>query len=186
MMGEEAWPGLHLSQLGHWDAKGALSKVTRDPLTIREGTRRQIDLLRSLRTVDGQERAAGIVFCGNDTEPDKVANKHAEQIKAQLLAFDPRLEVVIATMARGNGSALVKEFRRRERPIGDILIVKQMASLGLDCPRIKITLDLSTVRTPASLSSMMRGRRPQPEPARSISRRTTPSARHLCCRTGER
>jgi superfamily II DNA/RNA helicase len=51
---------------------------------------------------------------------------------------------VIATSKQQNADALIAEFASGK---GDILIVKQMASLGLDIPALKLALHLSAVRT---------------------------------------
>ena len=90
-----------------------------------------------------------IVYTMNDLGgKDEEDNAHANAIRAAIRKFRPDLTVCIATSADGKGKELIESFVEGE---GDILIVKQMAGLGLDCSRLKVCLDLSATRTPASL-----------------------------------
>jgi len=57
--------------------------------------------------------------------------------------------VVIATSSDGDDATTrIENFA--DRSVGDVLLVKQMASVGLDVPRLKVMLDLSPVRTAAA------------------------------------
>lgn len=137
--------GLLLSQLTSTAQVRTALRCVRTLPVIREGARRLVEELTHLR-VNTPETAA-IVFCGNDDDKDdRAVNKHAEEIKREILRINPDLRVVIATSAE-DGKDRLKDFANG---IGDILIVKQMASLGLDIPRLKVGLDLSTVRAYAS------------------------------------
>lgn len=79
---------------------------------------------------------------------------HAKQIASEIFCQSTNYKVVIATSKQDNADDLIKSFGEGK---GDILIVKQMASLGMDIPSIKIGLDLSAVRTLAAfIQRMMR------------------------------
>jgi SepF-like predicted cell division protein (DUF552 family) len=90
----------------------------------------------------------GIIFCGNDNPKDEFVNKHAKEIETEISKFDSNLDIKIATMnSENDAKAIIENFKKGN---GDVLIVKQMASLGLDISRLKVALDLSSVRTPAA------------------------------------
>ena len=145
-----------LSELLPLDARNQLRNVTKDSGFIRATVARLVTELERFG-----EHSAAIVFCGNDqsrlgdtsNSEDEAANSkkidaHAKKIRKYIEQEKSELNVVIATSSDGNeGSGLIDKF---SRGVGDVLIVKQMASLGLDVPRMKVCLDLSSVRTPAA------------------------------------
>lgn len=117
--------------------------------------------------------SATICFCCNDATNDNndvEANIHAKIIKETFHNMDKSLRVEIVTSKLDNNA---NEFQARakekmtnflENGKGDILIVKQMASVGVDCPRIKTVIDLSSNRTVAgSIQKYMRGATPHGE-----------------------
>ena len=62
----------------------------------------------------------------------------------------PELTSVIATSkVDGDPTKTIEAFVEGPRG-GDVLVVKMMASAGLDVARLKVALDLSTVRTAVS------------------------------------
>ena len=160
LMDGDSWSGLLLSQLSTREARLALGKVVRDPLVIREGVQRLLTELRIRRAV--HPTIGALVFCGNDTDPEKRVNDHARAIARAITKYDPSLRVVIATVADGGaGKEAIEAFVKTPNPVGDVLIVKQMASVGLDAPRVKVLLDLSTVRTvSAFIQRIMRAATP--------------------------
>ena len=90
---------------------------------------------------------AGIIFVGNDLnrEDDTEANSHARQVAETLRQFDSSLDIKIATSTYDeNPRGVLDEFQNGK---GDVLIVKQMGGVGMDVPRLKVCLDLSTFRT---------------------------------------
>jgi hypothetical protein len=130
----------------------ALSRGVRHPITIRGAVAFFVDALRLMRRVDPQ--CAGIIFCGNDTdvEDENEVNSHARKIKKELLDQMSELsksDIIIATSADGTGVEEVKRFSEKYQ--GTSLVVKQMASLGLDVSRLKVGLDLSPTRTRAAV-----------------------------------
>lgn len=159
----EEWRGLRLSELAASDAEKVLPKIVRDPLVVREGARRLIDDLHRRRRFMPESQAIG--YGGNDRDPDAPRNEHLEQIKDELLRLDASLAVKIASTANGREArTIIEQFVRRRSPVGDVLLVKQMAGQGLDCSRIKTVLDLSTVRTrSASIQRWTRAATPHGE-----------------------
>ena len=147
-----------LSQLPEREARRALSRAVRSEVVIRDGVRMLVRNLR-IRQKDAPE-TAGIVFVGNDDERDAElgefdaeANRYANLVKNAIdneydaAASETRLEAQIATTRVDGATQVIERFAEGD---GDILIVKMMASAGLDIPRLKVALDLSTVRTPGS------------------------------------
>ena len=147
-----------LSELPPREARRALASAVRSEVVIRDGVSK---LVRNLRTrqKDAPE-TAGIVFVGNDdgrdtatdgddVEANRYANMVAKAIREECDASpgQRRMKAVIATASVGDAAAVIESFSRGD---GDILIVKMMASAGLDIARLKVALDLSTVRTAGS------------------------------------
>lgn len=100
-------------------------------------------------------RAAGgnigvIVFVGNDTEDED--NHEAKSVLSIFKKYAPELNVVIATSTTDSATDRIEAFVDGQ---GDVLIVKMMAGLGLDCPRLKIGVDLSPIRTVASYAQRL-------------------------------
>lgn len=128
------------------EARRILGRVVRTRPVIREGVQRLVTELRRFRAT--RREIAGIIFCGNDQEgeEERSVNRHANDIRNEIEQAAPEFTVVIATSAEA-GKERIQSF---SKGAGDILIVKQMASLGLDIPRMKVGLDLSPVRTPAA------------------------------------
>jgi hypothetical protein len=144
-------PAGWLNELPQSKVIECLGRVVRSPAAITEGVRRLLVQLDRYRQLDPHFQA--IVYCGNDvdTVEDDV---HPNAIRMELLWQRPSLMVRIATMtssAEGddlNGKAIIESFAGGT---GDVLIVKQMAGLGLDLPWVKIGLDLSPTRAFPSL-----------------------------------
>ena len=139
-------------------SRRALHQAVRDPAVIREGVRRLVRNLR-YRRKDAKE-TAGIVFVGSDDGGDlddgqdevggQLANQYANMVQQILREEGPELTSVIATSkVDGDPAKTIEAFV--EGPCGgDVLVVKMMASAGLDVARLKVALDLSTVRTAVS------------------------------------
>ena len=147
-----------LSGLGEASSRPALHAAVRAPAVVREGVRRLVRNLR-YRRKDAQE-TAGIVFVGADDgvdlddDPDEISNQYVNQyanmVKEILGEEGPEFKVVIATSKiEGDPAQAIEKFAKGPRG-GDVLVVKMMASAGLDIARLKVALDLSTVRTAVS------------------------------------
>ena len=156
--GMDGYEDYLLSGLGETSSRRALYEAVRAPGVVREGVRRLVRNLR-YRRKDAPE-TAGIVFVGADDgselegEQDEInnqnVNQYANKVKEILGEEGPEFKVVIATSKiDGDPAQAIEEFAKGPRG-GDILVVKMMASAGLDIARLKVALDLSTVRTPVS------------------------------------
>ncbi len=152
--GLDGYEDFMLSGLGEREARRALYTAVRSPAVVREGVRRLVRNLR-YRRKDALE-TAGIVFVGVDDgddldeEQDDTANQYANMVKDGLAKEGPEFKVVIATSKiEGDPVQAIEAFRKGPKG-GDVLVVKMMASAGLDIPRLKVALDLSTVRTDVS------------------------------------
>ena len=139
-------------------SRRASYQAVRDPAVIREGVRRLVRNLR-YRRKDAPE-TAGIVFVGSDDGSDlddeqdelggQLANQYANMVQQILREEGPELTSVIATSkVDGDPTKSIEAFAKGPRG-GDVLVVKMMASAGLDVARLKVALDLSTVRTAVS------------------------------------
>lgn len=139
-----------LSNLPATVARKLLMEILRDPGVIADASRVLVERLTSRRAVDAS--TAAIVYVGNDEPGDSDVNQHARDVQAAILKLNPSLNIVIATSSDGTeGKETIKAFRNEINWKGDILIVKQMAGRGLDCPRLKVCLDLSNVRAPGPM-----------------------------------
>ncbi len=136
-----------LSEKTPAEARAILGRIVRDPRVIREGVSRLIEELRRLKHMD--RTAAAIVFCGNDDDPEQKTNEHANAIAREIKRHMSEWQIVIATHNQGpDANDAVRTFANGTS--GDVLVVKQMASVGLDVERLKVCLDLSATRTAAA------------------------------------
>ena len=144
---ESAW----LSELKPTRVAGVLGRVVRHPLAIQEGCKELLAALDHRRELHPAFQA--IVYCGNDIEKgdDRQKDKQPNAIRAELLRQRPGLDISIATSA-DDGKTIIESFAAGH---GDVLIVKQMAGMGLDLPWVKVGLDLSATRTFAALIQRM-------------------------------
>lgn len=141
-----------LSELSPAKSKSELGRAVRRSEVVIEGCRRfAADLLRRQ---ESQPDAAGMVYCGNDTDrDDPQVDQHARCIRKELLRIAPGFDVQIITSSSvDDGSDALQRFVGGRH---DVVIVKQMAGMGLDVPRAKTGLDLSPTRTYASLVQRM-------------------------------
>lgn len=152
-------PRCMLSEVPAWRAAQLIGRLVWNAQVIHKGCEELVYWLRKVRSAGPECRnCAAIIFTAsdNDDNGDEV-NAHAEQIKRILHTIAPSLKVVIATSAntgKGNtGKEILEAFVNEDR--GDIIIVKAMAGLGYDCPRIKVGLDLSPVRSVSSVIQRM-------------------------------
>jgi superfamily II DNA or RNA helicase len=131
---------LHLLPIA--DQQNTLSKALRNPDVINK-------FINEAEKKIGEYRkyilnAGCIVFTQNNTNDDN----HAERVSRLL---EKRGYQVIRATMDSSGDALAQCISRfAEHGQGDFLVVKQAAGAGLDCPRIKVCMDLSNVRTDAA------------------------------------
>ena len=130
-----------ISELSTADALRTLSRLVRDDDFVRDAAARFLEVLGNRRAVF--EDTAGMVYVGSDVSGDE-ANAHAHQVAEALRAMDEDLKIIIATAATEDATERLRAF---QQGTGDVLIVKQMGGVGMDVPRLKVCLDLSTMRT---------------------------------------
>ena len=139
-----------LSAIPATAARASLNDLVREDFVIRDGCQKLITELLNKRAI--APHTAAIAFVGNDTgdeddDPDeeRLANRHALMVEKILSEMWPNCRVVIATSTSGNDPRQrIKDFQNN---VGDVLILKQMGGVGMDVPRAKVALDLSTFRT---------------------------------------
>lgn len=118
----------------------------RQPHIIEKAVRIFIDEMARRREAKGTESTAGIIFVGsNDESISSVDSQHAYDVQSILNRLSGgHLRVAIATSDEDDAIETINSFTAGDL---DVLIVKQMAGRGLDVPRLKVELDLSSVRT---------------------------------------
>ena len=127
----------------------------REPIIIEKACRYFLTELQNRRRDPRQANASGIIFVGNnDAEYDNWENQHAQAVKATIYQLAPRLRCEIVVSSAPNAQDLLDGFADG---LFDVVIVKQMAALGLDIDHLKVALDLSNTRARASfLQRVMR------------------------------
>lgn len=131
---------LHL--LSKAEQQNSLSKALRNPDVISKFIDEAEKKLGEYRKYISN--AGCIVFTQNNT----INDNHAERVSRLL---EKRGYQVIRATMESSGDALAQCISRfAEHGQGDFLVVKQAAGAGLDCPRIKVCIDLSNVRTDAA------------------------------------
>lgn len=142
-----------IDELSRTEVLTHLKDIVRDPHVIEEGVRRLMQALRVRKTVDAN--AQGVVFVGNDSSHDGIANAHAEAVKREVNKQAPSLTVRIVTSSTADARETLLRFV--DAHDGDVIILKQMGAIGLDAPKWKSLLDLSTIRKPgAKVQAWMR------------------------------
>lgn len=150
---------LKLSETSIATARRCLAKAIRNGEVMSKAVDLLVDHLMLAKRVN--PRCAAIVFTGND-DADSQDNAHARRVKdlveVSQRRYKAHLDVRIVTMKSEDrddekSAAAIREFvgTEEDNGRGDILIVKQMGGRGLDAPRVKVVLDLSSVRTVASV-----------------------------------
>ncbi len=145
----EARPNTALSAVQPNRIRGQLSRLLRNSHVVEVACK---VFLRELYLKQKATRqAAGIIFVGNNdnAEVDPMEREQALKVEDTLRKLAPfSLKVKVATNDQAaEAHRALKEFQDGD---GDVLIVKQMGSLGYDAPRLKVGLDLSLYRQAAS------------------------------------
>lgn len=148
-----------LSQLPKELTRSLLTRVATHPSVIRQGVRMMLESLKQIRTV--LPNAGAIVFTGNDYRDD-TTNKHAKAVRAAIEELQADYGMVLdckiattSTAERADGT--IEAFVSEANPVGDVLLLKQMGGAGMDSPRSKVLLDLSSIRTiPSVVQRLMR------------------------------
>jgi hypothetical protein len=145
-------------------ARRLLADAIRTPRVIQEVCRAAALKLQTLRT-SGMVGVAGMVYCDTDelgeespAQPAPVRDEHLALVRghleAQARALGLPLDVVPITMNTPDAAGRLASFEgdplTGQPGRGDVVLVKNMGSVGLDAPRLKVTVDLSAVRSPAA------------------------------------
>ncbi len=130
-----------------------------DPNIIAVPLRFMVHELKNRRAEPGQDGTQGVVFIGSDAEgvsDDEV--KQGDTVEAMLRQLAPDLRVEQIHQKRRDGRdtvALLQEFQKGGIAIA---IVKQMGTVGMDIPSLKVMTDLGNTRAHASMEQrIMRG-----------------------------
>lgn len=132
-----------LSELSPSQARMIIGKAVRDENVMRKGVTMFVSELQRAR--DQFPDLAGIIFTGADEDSDSVANEHAGKVR-ELIESMSDFDCVIAT-SKSEDDTVSNHLMKFERGAGDVLIVKNAGGAGFDCSRLKVLLDLSSVRT---------------------------------------
>lgn len=131
-----------LSELPPHRLVGELARMLREDKVIEFLCEAMLTQLRD-RRLDAPT-TAGIVFIGNNEPGQEPGDeRHARKVADIIQSIDGRFDPVIATSSDASGARNLRAFQKGQY---DILIVKQMGGVGYDVPRLKVELDLSTVR----------------------------------------
>ena len=137
-----------LSRMSKSASRKALRRLLTDDSTIAYAVKETLSYLKEFRN------AAALITTLSDQDNNS-DDHHAKKIKAEIEKQDPSKKVVIATH-NSDDPELLEKFRVDEKY--DILIVKTQASIGYDCPRIKVITNLSNYRQlPSFTQLIMRG-----------------------------
>lgn len=151
-----------LSELKKSRAVSLLRKAVTHPDMIAEVMKKAVTDMRERRNA-GKANSAMLVITASDISSedttDDISNYHARRVRDALRQIDDTLDVSIATQASEDGDkkanaakGKIKRFCGYEYKgeevlgAGDVLIVKNMGTVGLDCPRIKTLVMLGTAR----------------------------------------
>lgn len=124
-----------------------LGELVRHPEGIKEGIKLLMESLDYKRQLFQEPGLSGLIFCGNNGCDEQEGDWHVNRVLSILKNEYPKIRAEIATQDNDQAKQNIEAFKKGRI---DVLIVKQMASVGLDIPRLKCILDLSTVRTAAS------------------------------------
>ena len=157
--GSKSGQNLKLSELPESEARRIIPELVRDGAFIAETVSKMIEQLEEFRKA-GVEKPAAIVFGMNDLGSG--LNEHQEQIKAEI-ARQSNLDCIVATMASDlstdeKSSNKIADFCCPSKKKGDVLLLKQMGSSGLDIDRCCVVVLLGSNRSQGQvIQQLMRG-----------------------------
>lgn len=148
-----------LANMSKSDVARQLRAFLTNEKTVQESVAMTIKYIRLRKLTN--PLCAAIVASLSDSEEGLVenlnetsANLHARQIKREFEKQAPDLKVAIITSTEPSYGDL-SDFKNGT---DDVLIVKAMGTIGFDCPRIKVVLNLSNYRTlPSFIQLINRG-----------------------------
>ena len=157
--------GTPLQELKIVDTKKHLGKVVRDQRFLDPAIRLVLAKLQLTQTIDPHCKA--MVMTGNDQPNDRRDNAHAETIKELLHVLAPSIlgracRVRIITLKTVEDDSAAKAMDAFLESDDDIVIVKQVGTVGLDDWRIKVLGYFSPIRSVAAMiQAWMRPATPQ-------------------------
>lgn len=156
---------VRLDSLNGSQTQKHLRDVVTNPKVIKEAMEKAVLDMKERRKA-GMKDSGILVVTTSDIETgehDGLANWHARRVRDQVKIIDSSLDISIATQAvdddsrKGRaGANALKRFSHDG--IGDVLIVKNMGTVGLDCERLKTIVLLGTTRQLATwVQTILRG-----------------------------
>ena len=143
----------NLRQLPDEDVRQELRRAIRAEGIVRKGCEYFLRELQNRRRDPRQKDTTGIIFVDSrDSVLDVDDDDQIKTVMKVLRSLEPRLGVKVAVSDDPNSAEVLDQFAAGET---DVLIVKQMASVGLDVDHLKVALDLSNIRSYAALFQRM-------------------------------
>lgn len=143
-----------LSELPPWKASRCLSVVCRDPKVIAEFAQRIVKQLQIFRSEPNTRDATAVIYGLNDKE-GYTDNWHLVEIKRAIALIAPYLVSEIATLKTDAACGseddksikIITRFTDKDAKTIDILLLKQMGTMGIDSDRICVVGTLDTNRS---------------------------------------
>ena len=143
----------NLKQLSDEDVRQELRRAVRVEGIVRKGCQYFLRELQNRRRDPRQKDTSGIIFVDSrDAVLDVADDDQIKTVMKVLGSLAPRLKVKVAVSDDPDSAEVLDRFAVGEI---DVLIVKQMASVGLDVDHLKVALDLSNIRSYAALFQRM-------------------------------
>ena len=149
----------NLRQLPYGDLRQELRRAIRSEPVIRTGIQYFLRELQIRRSDPRQRNTTGIIFLDSrDSILDAGEDDQIKTVKKVLKELAPALVVAVAVSEEKESVEILSRFAvgavHGETAI-DLLLVKQMASIGLDVDHLKVGLDLSNIRSYSGLFQQM-------------------------------
>ena len=137
-----------LSEMSESDSRKILGDFVRHPDVIRETVRKLLHHLAEHQTKSGVRDPSCVVYGMCDQAGE--TNAHLNQIQAEIKRQDKSKRCMIATLkdqGDDDPSDTIRDFCKPVGYKGDILLLKQMGSAGLDSDRICVVVLLHSTRS---------------------------------------
>lgn len=146
--------GIPLEDLKIAETRKRLGKIVRDQRFLDPATRLVLAKLQLMQTID--PRCKAMLMTGNDQPNDRRDNEHAERIKDLLDIVAPTILgracrariITLKTLEDDTAATAMDEFLESD---DDVVIVKQIGTVGLDDWRIKVLGYFSPIRSVAAM-----------------------------------
>ena len=143
----------NLRELPDEDVRQELRRAIRAEGIVRKGCQYFLRELQNRRRDPRQKDTTGIIFVDDrDAVLDVDDDGQIKTVLKVMQSLAPRLEVKVAVSDDPDSAEVLDRFATGEV---DVLIVKRMASVGLDVNHLKVALDLSNIRSYAALFQRM-------------------------------